>query len=214
MDNKKNSKGQGPSGNILDLENPISPGTGTGPDSPLEPDQASRRALKQKRQSDAVLEPSPKRKKKPQKKQLSAKSRRRISQVDRERLVSLYAPYSPQGKRIDILRSQLLYPFHGDPPRIVMVSSSVPGEGSSLLASNLAVSFARGLQQYVLVIDCNLLRPVQGHTFGVPERPGLSDYLENGNTEVQDVIHWSKVDKLSVIPGGHSIAPFGGTVGH
>ena len=82
-----------------------------------------------------------------------------------------------------------------------MVSSAMSGEGTSLLASNLAVSFARGLEQYVMVIDCNMLNPVQGPTFGVPSRPGLSDYLEN-NADVQDVIHWSKVDKLSIIPAG------------
>jgi protein-tyrosine kinase len=128
--------------------------------------------------------------------------RRKIHHEDRERLVSLYAPYSPQAKRIDILRSQLLYPFHGDPPRIIMITSSVGGEGNSLLASNLAISFARGLQQYVMVMDCNMLRPSINETFGVPMRPGLSDYLEGNAAELADVMHWSKVDKLSVIPAG------------
>ena len=129
-------------------------------------------------------------------------SRRRTRRIDRERLVSLYAPYSPQAKRMDILRSQLLYPFHGDPPRIIMITSSVRGEGNSLLASNLAISFARGLQQYVMIMDCNMLRPAINETFGVPLRPGLSDYLEGSTTDLADVMHWTKVDKLSVIPAG------------
>ncbi len=120
---------------------------------------------------------------------------------DQEKLVSLYAPGSPQAKRIDILRSQLLFPFHGEPPRTIMIVSSVAGEGRSLLTANLAVSFARGLQQFVMVLDCHLMDPVQHHLLGVPRQPGLTDYLEHGAT-VPEIIHRTSVDKLSVIPAG------------
>ncbi len=123
------------------------------------------------------------------------------SEDENERLVSLFAPASPQAKRIDILRSQLLYPFHGEPPRTIMVASAVPAEGKSLLTANLAVSFARGLQQYVMVMDCHLLEPVLHGMLKVPRRPGLTDYLEHGAT-VPEIMHWTKVDKLSVIPAG------------
>lgn len=118
-----------------------------------------------------------------------------------ERLVSFYSPSSSQGKRIDILRSQLLYPFQGEPPRIIMITSAAPREGRSLLAANLAISFSRGLQQYVMVIDCHLHRPEMHRLLGVPRRPGLADYLEH-SAEVPDIIHWTKMDKLSVIPAG------------
>ncbi len=123
------------------------------------------------------------------------------SEDENERLVSLFAPSSPQAKRIDILRSQLLYPFHGEPPRTIMIASAVPAEGKSLLTANLAVSFARGLQQYVMVMDCHLLEPVLHGMLKVPRRPGLTDYLEHGAT-VPEIMHWTKVDKLSVIPAG------------
>ncbi len=120
---------------------------------------------------------------------------------DNEKLVSLFAPSSPQGKRIDILRSQLLYPFHGDPPRTIMITSAVPREGRSLLAANLAISFARGLQQFVMVMDCHLASPSVHELLKVRSQPGLTDYLERG-APVADIIHWTKVDKLSVIPCG------------
>ena len=123
------------------------------------------------------------------------------SEDENERLVSLFAPSSPQAKRIDILRSQLLYPFHGEPPRTILITSAVPSEGKSLLTANLAVSFARGLQQYVMVMDCHLLEPVLHGMLKVPRRPGLTDYLEHGAT-VPEIMHWTKVDKLSVIPAG------------
>lgn len=125
----------------------------------------------------------------------------RKEDTDQERLVSLFAPTSPEGKRIDILRSQLLYPFHGEPPRTIMLTSAAPREGKSLLAANLAISFARGLQQYVMVMDCHLMSPDMHRLLGVPRLPGLTDFLEHGAT-VPEIIHWTKVDKLSVIPAG------------
>ncbi len=124
-----------------------------------------------------------------------------LSDDDKQRLVSLFAPSSPQGKRIDMLRSQLLYPFHGDPPRTIMVSSVAHREGRTLLTSNLAISFARGLQQFVMIIDCHLANPEIHRLLQVPLRPGLTDYLEHGYT-VPEIIHWTSVDKLSVIPAG------------
>ncbi len=120
---------------------------------------------------------------------------------EQERLVSLYAPGSPEAKRIDILRSQLLFPFHGEPPRTIMIASAAPREGRSLLAANLAVSFARGLQQFVMVLDCHLTDPVMHNILQVPRQPGLTDYLERG-ASVPDIIHRTPVDKLSVIPPG------------
>jgi capsular exopolysaccharide synthesis family protein len=117
------------------------------------------------------------------------------------RLVSLYQPSSPQAKRIDMLRSQLLYPFHGEPPRTIMITSAAPEEGRSLLTANLAISFARGLQQYVMVMDCHLAEPAQHHLLRVPRTPGLTDFLL-WDAPVPEIMHWSNVDKLSVIPAG------------
>lgn len=120
---------------------------------------------------------------------------------EQERLVSLYAPGSPQAKRIDILRSQLLFPFHGEPPRIIMITSAAPREGRSLLAANLAVSFARGLQQFVMIMDCHLTDPMIHELFKVPRHPGLTDFLEHG-ASVPEIIHRTGVDKLTIIPAG------------
>ncbi len=122
-------------------------------------------------------------------------------QLNRELLVSLFAPSSPQGKQIDILRTQLLYPYRGDPPRTIMITSAAPREGKSLLTANLAISFARGLQQFVLAIDCHLLDPTLHRLLQVPRRPGLTDYLEHG-ASVPDVLQWTSVEKLSLIPAG------------
>lgn len=124
-----------------------------------------------------------------------------LTQEEDSRLVSRYQPGSPEAKRIDMLRSQLLYPFHGEPPHTIMITSAAPREGRSLLTTNLALSFARGLQQYVMVMDCHLTEPSQHRLLKVDRTPGLTDFLL-WDADVPDIIHWTDVDKLSVIPAG------------
>ncbi|MCB2227450.1 MAG: hypothetical protein KQH53_12295 [Desulfarculaceae bacterium] len=118
------------------------------------------------------------------------------------RLVSYYSPNSPEAKRIDMLRSQLLYPFHGEPPRTIMITSAAPREGRSLLTANLAISFARGLQQYVMVMDCHLNEPAQHRLLGVPRVPGLTDFLL-WDRPVPEIMHWSELGKSSEV-GTHA----------
>lgn len=124
-----------------------------------------------------------------------------LSQEEASRLISRYQPNSPEAKRIDMLRSQLLYPFHGEPPHTILITSSAPREGRSLLTANLAISIARGLQQYVMVMDCHLTEPSQNRLLKVDRTPGLTDFLL-WDAPVPDIIHWTDVDKLSVIPAG------------
>ncbi|MFZ5585528.1 MAG: CpsD/CapB family tyrosine-protein kinase [Thermodesulfobacteriota bacterium] len=124
-----------------------------------------------------------------------------LKRAEELRLVSYYMPGSPQAKRVDILRTQLLYPFHGEPPRTIMIASAAPQEGRSLLAANLAISFARGLQQFVMVMDCHLTDPMIHELLSVPRSPGLTDFLERG-ASVPSIMHRTPVDKLSAIPAG------------
>lgn len=117
------------------------------------------------------------------------------------RLVSLSAPNSFEAKQIDMLRTQLLFPSDEAPPRIFMIASSAPREGRSLLAANLAIAFARGLDKYVLVVDCNLTNPSMHELLNVPRSPGLTNFLEK-DAVVPEIIHHTLIDKLSVIPAG------------
>ena len=87
------------------------------------------------------------------------------------------------------------------PPHTILITSSAPREGRSLLTSNLAISIARGLQQYVMVMDCHLTEPSQHRLLKVDRTPGLTDFLL-WDAAVPDIIHWSDVDKLSIIPAG------------
>lgn len=60
---------------------------------------------------------------------------------------------------------------------VLLVTSAVAGEGKSLTAANLALTFSESYQRRVLLIDGDLRRPSLHHVFDVPSVPGLSESL-------------------------------------
>lgn len=103
-----------------------------------------------------------------------------------------------------VLRSRILFPQDGKPrPRTIMVASSAPEEGKSFVSVNLAVAIARGLDQYSLLVDCDLRRPSLARLLGLQaaSNRGLTEYLE-GKSELSDLICRTSVDKLSVLTAG------------
>ena len=116
-------------------------------------------------------------------------------------LVSLFNPQSFEAEQFKILRSNLLYPVSGNPPRSVMVTSPQPEEGKSFVASNLAISVALNINRHVLLMDCDLRRPSIHTRFGFDDVPGLSDYL-SGETLLSDLLLRTSIEKLTILPGG------------
>ncbi len=66
-----------------------------------------------------------------------------------------------------------------DFPKSILVTSTIPGEGKTLVSSNLAGSFARHGKS-VLLIDCDLRRPMLHRHFDHPNECGLITWFENG----------------------------------
>lgn len=118
-----------------------------------------------------------------------------------KKVVVQSAPNSVDAENFKLLRAQLLFPKEGAPPRTIMITSTFPGEGKSYVASNLAVSIAQGLNEHVLLVDCDLRRPSQQALFGYSGRPGLSEHLMQG-VELTDLIIRTTVEKLSILPAG------------
>ena len=116
-------------------------------------------------------------------------------------MVTLLKPQSFEAEQFKILRTNLLFPSSGRSPRTIMVTSAVPDEGKSLIAANLAISIAQSIQEYVLLIDCDIRRPCIHTQFGFGAVPGLSDHLSKG-IPVSSLLLKTKVKKLSILPGG------------
>jgi succinoglycan biosynthesis transport protein ExoP len=101
---------------------------------------------------------------------------------------------------IRTIRTGIVLSSLDDPHRLIMVTSSMPNEGKSTVASNIAINLSE--MNKVLLIDCDLRKPSIGHLFGLARNTsGLSELLA-GTTERNDCIHpWGET-QLSVLPSG------------
>jgi exopolysaccharide/PEP-CTERM locus tyrosine autokinase len=84
----------------------------------------------------------------------------------------------------------------------IMVTSSVPGEGKTFAAVNLAMSIAMELDHKVLLVDADVARPTVPELLGVPAGPGLLDKLAKPGADVRDFIVRTNVDKLEFMTSG------------
>ena len=116
-------------------------------------------------------------------------------------LLVLSAADSLDAENFRNLRAQILFPKDCERRRVIMVTSSLPDEGKTFVASNLAVSIALGIHEHVLLVDCDLRRPSIHKVFGCLNSSGLYEQL-TGKMELKDLIIRTKIDKLSVLPAG------------
>lgn len=85
---------------------------------------------------------------------------------------------------------------------LIMVTSSVPGEGKTYTAVNLAMSIAMEMDKTVLLIDADVGRPRLHKMLGIQMGPGLVDLMVDSSLDVGDVILRTNVPKLRIIPMG------------
>jgi exopolysaccharide/PEP-CTERM locus tyrosine autokinase len=93
----------------------------------------------------------------------------------------------------------------GDKPNnLIMVTSSLPGEGKTFCAINLAMSIAMELDHTVLLVDADVARPSVLRTLGLPAQRGLMDILLDDKLDLSDVLLRTNVDTLSILSAGAS----------
>ena len=100
-----------------------------------------------------------------------------------------------------------------DFPKAILVTSTVPGEGKTLVSCNLAGSFARHGKK-TLLIDCDLRRPMLHRHFNIGNEQGLISWYESGATLEGDLTAHPRLgitpigDNLSLVTsGGRSKSP-------
>jgi exopolysaccharide/PEP-CTERM locus tyrosine autokinase len=89
--------------------------------------------------------------------------------------------------------------------RRIMVTSTLKGEGKSLTAANLAISFSRSYDQSVLLIDTDLRAPSVHNYLGTRKTPGLIQCL-TGEASIDEAIIETEVPNLNVLPAGGTVA--------
>ena len=85
---------------------------------------------------------------------------------------------------------------------VIMVTSVTGGGGSSFVSLNLGAAFAFDAGKTALLLDCNLKNPTLHRLFPPGSFQGLTDYMENSEIDVADVIHPVGIERLRIIPAG------------
>lgn len=88
------------------------------------------------------------------------------------------------------------------PTNLIMITSSVPGEGKTFSSMNLAVSIAMEIDRTVLLVDTDVIKRDLTRLFGAEGRPGLFDLLSDQSLAVPDVLLRTNIPKLVLMPCG------------
>ena len=89
-----------------------------------------------------------------------------------------------------------------DRGNLIMVTSSLPGEGKTYTAVNLALSIVQERDHTVLLVDCDVTRQGASQLFGIADRIGLVDVIENDAIAIGDALLRTDIAELSVLGAG------------
>jgi len=121
-----------------------------------------------------------------------------------EELVVFNSPNSLFTESCRFLRSKITRPSANNPPRSILISSALSGDGKTLVACNLAASISQTPEEYALLVDADLRSPRAHKIFGVPPvELGLSTYL-SGKAALPGLLQKTAFDKLTFLPAGNS----------
>jgi capsular exopolysaccharide synthesis family protein len=110
------------------------------------------------------------------------------------------AHQSPRAESFRQLRTNLQFANVSGRARSVLVTSSLPGEGKSTTATNLAISLAQA-GQTVCLVDADLRRPMISEYLGLDRNAGLTTALV-GQADINDVLQTWGSDGLYVLTSG------------
>lgn len=118
-------------------------------------------------------------------------------------------PKSPISEMFRTLRTNIQFMNTNKNLKTLLITSTITGEGKSLIAANLAATFAQANKRVVL-IDCDMRKGRQHNIFSTSPRPGLSNYLSGidpeGGMSDQDLakyIRETQVPNLYLLPSGN-----------
>jgi succinoglycan biosynthesis transport protein ExoP len=113
----------------------------------------------------------------------------------------LERPNSPESEAVRSLHADVIL-SHGEQPQVVLVTSSIPGEGKTTVAMNLALALSQ--HRTTCLVDADLRRPGVARGFGVFADKSLGDVLL-GSVHLEDALVTMKdCLNLAILPGGEA----------
>ena len=87
-------------------------------------------------------------------------------------------------------------------PRVIMITSALPGEGKTFTSINLALSMALERDVSVLLADCDVAKRHVGEILGLKDHVGLLDALVDESLDVESLVVETNLPGFSILPAG------------
>lgn len=117
-----------------------------------------------------------------------------------QELILAYNSDSAPAEAFRTLRTRLQFSkLEPEPIKTILVTSSIPREGKTIISSNLAASFS--LSSRVLLLDCDFRKPRLHNIFNLKRYPGLCDYLF-GTVPVEEAVRKTQFPNLDIMTCG------------
>lgn len=108
------------------------------------------------------------------------------------------------GESMRLLRLRVEKEMQKEGKKVLLVSSAIPGEGKTTVATNLALALAQKGSK-TLLVDCDLRSPSVATVLGEKAAHGLSDYLK-GTQPAKDLIRATKTENFFAVFGGKPVS--------
>jgi len=91
---------------------------------------------------------------------------------------------------------------NADHMNLILLASALPGVGKTFCAVNLAASISLERELNVLLVDADAAKPQISEAFGLADRPGLIDILEDETMSIDEVLVRTDLNDIQVLPAG------------
>ena len=119
----------------------------------------------------------------------------------RSDVITLHQPQSPQAESFKALRTSIFFRAKQESEfKLIQITSPTPGDGKSVVSSNLAVVMAQSGRK-VLLIDCDLRRQTQHLRFGAGNNVGITSVIA-GESEFEDAVQETPIQNLYLLASG------------
>lgn len=115
-------------------------------------------------------------------------------------LIAIRNPLAPVSESYRTLRTNIKFSSVDKDIKVIMLTSSGPGEGKSTTASNLAVVMAQ-VGNKTIIIDCDQRKPTLHKVFGLSNELGISDILAK-EIKFEEAVQGTGQENLHVITSG------------
>ena len=126
-----------------------------------------------------------------------------FSAAPESRLVSITDPDSPATEAFRLLGVRLRDLARTRPLKKVLITSTIPQEGKTTVAANLAFTLARSTQQKVLLLEGDVRRPAITAMLGLQGNPGICEWLR-GDQKLTNCVYSLGETGIWIIPAGKS----------